>query len=103
MPQFELETFCHAIQDHKITYGPVVPPMLLLLSKSPVVDKYDLSSIRCFISAAAPLTTELVEATYKRLKIPVKQGYGLTETSPGTHLQVRTSRTPLQSTTKTYW
>lgn len=36
---------------------------------------------------AAPLTHELVEAVYKRLKVPVKQGYGLSETSPTTHTQ----------------
>lgn len=38
-------------------------------------------------SGAAPLTKDLVDAVYKRLKIPVKQGYGLTETSPTTHTQ----------------
>jgi acyl-CoA synthetase (AMP-forming)/AMP-acid ligase II len=38
-------------------------------------------------SGAAPLTRELVEAVHKRLGIPVKQGYGLSETSPTTHTQ----------------
>ncbi len=38
-------------------------------------------------SGAAPLTQELVEAVHKRLKVPVKQGYGLSETSPTTHTQ----------------
>ena len=94
MPQFDLEIFCRAIQTHKITYAAIVPPILLGLCKSPIVDKYDLSSIRCFMSAAAPLTPELVKETYKRLKIPVKQAYGLTETSPGTHIQVNLSPPP---------
>ena len=31
---------------------------------------------------AAPLTSELTEAVWQRLKIPVKQGYGLSESSP---------------------
>lgn len=39
------------------------------------------------MSAAAPLTKELAEAVWKRHRIPVKQGYGLSETSPATHLQ----------------
>lgn len=38
-------------------------------------------------SGAAPLTRDLVDAVYKRLKIPIKQGYGLSETSPTTHTQ----------------
>jgi 4-coumarate--CoA ligase len=64
-----------------------VPPVVLLLAKSPVVDKYDLSSLRMLNSGAAPLTGELVDAMYSRLKIPIKQGYGLSETSPTTHTQ----------------
>jgi hypothetical protein len=38
-------------------------------------------------SGAAPLTRELVEQLQKRLPLPVKQGYGLSETSPTTHIQ----------------
>jgi 4-coumarate--CoA ligase len=89
MPKFDLEKFCAIIQDHKITFAYVVPPVLLGLSKHPVVDKYNLSSVRMLSSGAAPLTRELVDAVYNRLKIPIKQGYGLSETSPASHTQVR--------------
>lgn len=87
MPKFDLEDFCRIIQDNKVTFAYVVPPVVLLLGKHPVVSKYDLSSVRMMNSGAAPLTKELVEAVYNRLKIPVKQGYGLSETSPTTHTQ----------------
>lgn len=87
MPKFDLESFCKIVQDHKITMGYVVPPVILQLSKSPIVDQYDLSSLKMMNSGAAPLTRELVEAVYSRLKVPVKQGYGLSETSPTTHAQ----------------
>jgi len=87
MPKFELEDFCRFIQEFRITFAYVVPPVLLQLSKHPLVDKYNLSSIRMMNSGAAPLTRELVESVYKRLNIPVKQGYGLSETSPTTHSQ----------------
>jgi 4-coumarate--CoA ligase len=50
-----------------------------------MVDNYDLTSIKVFVSAAAPLTKEIILAVWNRLKIPVKQAYGLSETSPGTH------------------
>jgi len=87
MPKFDLDLFCAHIQNHKITFAYVVPPVVLMLGKSPVVDKYDLSSIRMMNSGAAPLTKDLVDTVYKRLKIPIKQGYGLSETSPTTHTQ----------------
>lgn len=87
MAKFDIEDFCRIINDHKVTFVYVVPPVVLLLSKHPVVSKYNLSTVRMMNSGAAPLTKELVEAVYKRLKIPVKQGYGLSETSPTTHTQ----------------
>ncbi|KAF2474564.1 4-coumarate-CoA ligase-like protein [Lindgomyces ingoldianus] len=87
MPKFDLEDFCRFIQDYKITFSYVVPPVVLMLSKHPVVSKYDLSSIRMMNSGAAPLTRELVISLHNRLKIPIKQGYGLSETSPTTHTQ----------------
>ncbi|UPX17713.1 uncharacterized protein EKO05_0008053 [Ascochyta rabiei] len=87
MPKFDLEDFCRFIQELKITFAYVVPPVVLLLGKHPVVEKYDLSTIRMMNSGAAPLTRELVDAVNKRLGIPIKQGYGLSETSPTTHTQ----------------
>ncbi|KAG8525246.1 uncharacterized protein KY384_008890 [Bacidia gigantensis] len=87
MPKFEIEKFCYNIQHYKITYAYVVPPIVLLLGKHPVIDKYDLSSLRMMNSGAAPLTEDLVQAVYRRIKVPIKQGYGLSETSPTTHTQ----------------
>lgn len=74
MDRFDLDTFCQLVQDLNITYSYVVPPVVLLLAKSPIVLKYNLSSIRMLNSGAAPLTHELVETVWDRLKIPVKQG-----------------------------
>jgi 4-coumarate--CoA ligase len=87
MPKFEIEAWCKIAQQHKITFAYVVPPVVLLLSKHPCVDKYDLSSIRMMNSGAAPLTREIVDAVHKRTNLKVKQGYGLSETSPTTHTQ----------------
>jgi 4-coumarate--CoA ligase len=87
MPRFDLEDFCKFVQDLKITYVYVVPPVVLLLGKHPLVSNYNLSTIRMMNSGAAPLTRELVDAVYARLKVPIKQGYGLSETSPVTHTQ----------------
>ncbi|KAF2141881.1 uncharacterized protein K452DRAFT_358948 [Aplosporella prunicola CBS 121167] len=87
MERFKLEKFCYLVQHHKVTFAYLVPPVVLQLSKEPVVDKYDLSSIRMTNSGAAPLTHEIVEDLWQKRKFPVKQGYGLSETSPTTHTQ----------------
>jgi 4-coumarate--CoA ligase len=85
---FEPETFCKAIQDYKITDCYIAPPIALFLSKSPLAEKYDLSSIQMCMSAAAPLQLDLILAVWDRLKIPIKQAYGLSECSPASHVQV---------------
>jgi acyl-CoA synthetase (AMP-forming)/AMP-acid ligase II len=50
MPGFDLEAYCRAIQEYKATVAPVVSPIVLALSKSPIVDKYDLSSVKMAVS-----------------------------------------------------
>lgn len=87
MPAFNLEVFCRTIQDHKITMAYVAPPVVVHLSRSDIVKNFDLSSLRMITSGAAPLTRELVDAVYARLKLKVNQAYGLSETSPMTHTQ----------------
>ncbi|KAG6383092.1 hypothetical protein SASPL_157162 [Salvia splendens] len=83
MQKFEIEPFLELIQNYKVTIGPFVPPIVLAIVKSPVVDKYDLSSMRTVMSGAAPLGKELEEAV--RDKFPnakLGQGYGMTEAGP---------------------
>lgn len=85
MPRFDLAEFLRIIQDHKVTRAYIVPPIILALAKHPMVDDYDLSSLRDIWSGAAPLGADLEKEASERLGIPVVQGYGLTETSPVTH------------------
>jgi len=89
MSSFDLKKFCEIIQNHKITYTFVAPPVVLHLAKSPIVSSYDLSSLRMITSGAAPLTKELIHAVHDRLGTEVKQAYGLSETSPVTHMQLK--------------
>src|ERR671936_2059945 len=86
MPRFELAEFLRVIQHYRITRAHLVPPIVLGLVKSPLVDDYDLSSLQFLGSGAAPLSAELEVACGKRLGCRMLQGYGLTETSPTTHL-----------------
>ncbi|GAA5795887.1 hypothetical protein HPULCUR_001249 [Helicostylum pulchrum] len=83
MSKFDLVKFCETIQKEKITFSCLVPPIILLLAKHPIVDNYDLSSLKVVICGAAPLSADLSQQTKRRLPtMIVKQDYGLTETSP---------------------
>src|SRR5262245_51851188 len=62
MPRFDLEQFLQLLQDHRVTFAYVVPPVALALAKHPAVDRYDLSSIRALFSGAAPLGPDLARA-----------------------------------------
>ncbi|MEU6575544.1 4-coumarate--CoA ligase family protein [Streptomyces sp. NPDC046805] len=87
LPRFDLETFLAAIENHRITGLYVAPPIVLALAKHPAVARYDLSSLKYVISAAAPLDAHLAAACSQRLGLPpVGQAYGMTELSPGTHV-----------------
>jgi 4-coumarate--CoA ligase len=85
MPRFDLAEFLRIVQDYKVTRLYLVPPIILALAKHPMVDEYDLSSVRQIFSGAAPLGGEIEAAAAKRVGAEVVQGYGLTETSPVTH------------------
>jgi acyl-CoA synthetase (AMP-forming)/AMP-acid ligase II len=86
MPRFDLDQFLALIEEHRVTHAHVVPPIALALAKHPAVDGADLSSLRLIMSGAAPLGAELSEAVAARLGVTTIQGYGMTETSPVTHV-----------------
>ncbi|EEB94602.1 hypothetical protein MPER_06556, partial [Moniliophthora perniciosa FA553] len=90
--RFEPTQFCANIENYKITVALIVPPVLVVLARHPVVDKHDLSSIKVLFSGAAPLSASLTKQVQDRItarwknNVAILQGYGLTETSPTTHL-----------------
>ncbi|MFJ5706540.1 AMP-binding protein [Streptomyces sp. NPDC093105] len=95
LPRFELDTFLGALQKHRINGLYVAPPIVLALAKHPAVADYDLSSLEYIVSAAAPLDAALAEACSARLGLPpVRQAYGMTELSPGTHVTPLTVPNP---------
>ena len=85
MPRFDLEGFLQAAQDYEVSMAHLVPPIVLSLSKNPIVDNYKLPKLKTIFSGAAPLGIELTRACMTRLDCHVRQGYGMTETSPVTH------------------
>ena len=73
------------MQRHGVTMGYLVPPIVLALAKHPLVDDYDISTLRNILSGAAPLPEPVAKACTARHGLMLRQGYGLTETSPVTH------------------
>jgi 4-coumarate--CoA ligase len=80
---FNLPQFCKVIEQEAITVAYIVPPVALALAKVPVVDEFNLKSLRFMHSSAAPTPKEVINAVRDRLGVPVRQGYGLSEAAPG--------------------
>ncbi|KAI8904666.1 hypothetical protein EDD86DRAFT_194625 [Gorgonomyces haynaldii] len=84
LPKFIPELYLESIQKYRVTMLHIVPPIVLFMAKHPVIDKFDLSCVQKIMSGAAPLSGELTQAVKQRLPSHpiVKQGYGMTETTP---------------------
>nr|QTO31281.1 4-coumarate-CoA ligase [Ocimum kilimandscharicum] len=97
MQKFDIVPFLELIQRYKVTIGPFVPPIVLTIVKSPLVGKYDISSVRMVMSGAAPLGKELEDAV--RSKFPnakLGQGYGMTEAGPVLSMCLAFAKEPLE-------
>ncbi|XP_057820939.2 probable CoA ligase CCL5 [Cryptomeria japonica] len=82
LSKFELGEMLAAIEKYRVTYLPLVPPILLALTKTEIARKYDLKSLHSVLSGGAPLSKELTEEFISRFpSITIMQGYGLTETT----------------------
>ncbi|KAL2043965.1 hypothetical protein N7G274_003485 [Stereocaulon virgatum] len=83
LPKFEIGQYLNAIQRFHINVLFLVPPIIIAMAKNkPVLDKFDLKSVRQIFTGAAPLgeeTADELQRQYPSWKI--RQGYGLTETS----------------------
>ena len=97
MPRFDLEQFLGLLQQHRVTVAYLVPPIILALAKHPLVDQYDISTLGNVMSGAAPLPESIAQEAARRNDMVVRQGYGLTETSPVTHTNARDMQLKIDS------
>ncbi|KAJ5690786.1 hypothetical protein N7462_005178 [Penicillium macrosclerotiorum] len=88
MPKFDLDTYLGCVQKYRPDELALVPPIALMIVKDERTSKYDLTSVKRIMSAAAPLTNELasaLEAKFRKVwktEVFCTQSWGLTETSP---------------------
>ncbi|KAL4717917.1 hypothetical protein ACJJTC_001335 [Scirpophaga incertulas] len=80
---FNPQVYLNAIEKYQINILLAVPPIVVFLGKSPLVSKYDMSTVMGVLCGAAPLSSETINDALKRLPncIGIFQGYGMTETA----------------------
>jgi acyl-CoA synthetase (AMP-forming)/AMP-acid ligase II len=85
MARFDMAAFLDVLERHRVTRAHIAPPVVLGLAKVPGVEGRELA-LEVVISGAAPLDGETANRASERLGAPVRQGYGMTEASPVTHI-----------------
>ncbi|KAL6216329.1 hypothetical protein ACLB2K_009552 [Fragaria x ananassa] len=84
LSKFDMHDMLSAIGRYRVTYLPLVPPILVALvnGAAEIKAKYDLSSLRSALSGGAPLSKEVIEGFLEKFpSVSISQGYGLTETT----------------------
>lgn len=88
MPKFDVNDALKTIDKEKPTLFPGAPTMYIALLNHPEINKFDLSSIKACLSGSAPLPVDVQQKFEAVSKGKLVEGYGLTETSPVTHVNL---------------
>jgi len=67
------------IEQYRATHFQAPTPFLADLAGSPLVDRHDISSLRRFVTAGAPIPRALVQRAVARLKVDVISAWGMSE------------------------
>ncbi|CAO1315869.1 unnamed protein product [Diamesa serratosioi] len=86
LAKFDVVAFLKSIEKYLVKTIVVVPPIMVFLAKSPLVDKYDLSSIEEINCGAAALSKDIEDQVKRRFrrKLIIRQSYGMSEATLGT-------------------
>jgi long-chain acyl-CoA synthetase len=82
LPRFMPEDALAVMARDRVTIFQGVPTMYFAILHHPDAARYDLSSLRRCMTGGAAMPVEVMKAFEERYKVPVLEGYGLSETSP---------------------
>ncbi|HEY5842440.1 MAG TPA: AMP-binding protein [Mycobacterium sp.] len=82
LPKFELETWAHAVREHRPRAVSLVPAALRMVLHSDLT-REDLASVRAVTSGTAPLSADDADAFTEKFGIPVLTSYAATEFGGG--------------------
>jgi acyl-CoA synthetase (AMP-forming)/AMP-acid ligase II len=87
MQRFDCERALDLIAQEGVTFLPMVPPVLNAFCHAAEQGRFPRDhKVRAGKSGAAPLAPELPRRFTELTGIPIRQGYGMTEASPVTHM-----------------
>ena len=86
LPRFELRAALNAIRKYRPTMFHGVPTMYVAFNSVPGVERYGFNSLRMCMSGGAALPAEVRQKFEALTGGKLVEGYGLTETSPVTHV-----------------
>ncbi len=91
MGKFDAETVLRLIETYRVTHAQFVPTMFVRMLKLPeaIRDKYDVSSLRCVIHAAAPCPVDVKHQMMRWFGPIIHEYYGGTEGFAGTTIGPR--------------
>src|SRR5262249_33096538 len=87
IPKYDVELVVDAFERYRPTTFPGVPTLYVSLLGHPRAAEIDFSSVKYFNSGSAPLPLGVIERFEALTGRVLRQGYGLSETSPTTHAQ----------------
>lgn len=86
VPKPQPEPLLEAIKKFKPTFAPLVPTMFIGILNHPDIKKTDMTCLKGCFSGSAPLPVEVIREFEEITGAIIVEGYGLTESSPVTHV-----------------
>ncbi|MBY3622928.1 AMP-binding protein [Acinetobacter sp. CUI P1] len=78
---FHPKKYLQLLQDHNIEVLCCTPTEYRLMAKLEDLSHYDLSRLRCAVSAGEPLNQEVINTFQREFNITIRDGYGQTEST----------------------
>ena len=85
VPKYDVDQVLSAIKTYRPTFFPAVPTIFISLLAHPRMPESGLDLVRTFNTGGAPCPVDVIAEFERRTGRMLKEGYGLSETSPVTH------------------